>query len=63
MTRPSNQSLAANFRRLLTDRAAETMDAATLDATKPYRAELWRAFAEIERRLDPVKEMLYERGE
>lgn len=59
MTRPTNQELCDEFRKLLTEGAKrafkdvafrqETM----LEQTKPWRSELWAKFAEIERRLCP----------
>ena len=59
--RKSNQLLIAEFRQLLTEGAKTCMDQTTLDATKPYRSQLWKAFAEIELRLDPLKELELEK--
>lgn len=55
MTRKTNQELAAEFRNLLTHGAKDMLDAHVLELTKPWRAELWRAFNEIEDRLDPLR--------
>ena len=63
MTRPTNQELCDEFRKLLTEGAELAMrdlakkhplsvGAALLD-TRPWRGELWAKFAEIERRLCP----------
>jgi hypothetical protein len=72
MTRPSNQELAKRFRELLTKGVYFTDDEgeihtagdqydAGMAATKPWRNELWRAFREIEDRLDPIGAMDRER--
>lgn len=56
MPRADNQTICDEFRALLTDgfHVAEGADRdATLAVTKPWRAELWRAFREIEQRLCP----------
>lgn len=52
--RASNQELAERFRDLLTNGAKEAMSPDTLAASKEYRSRLWKAFAEIEERLDPL---------
>ncbi len=68
MTRPSNQELAKQFRELLTKGVYFTDDEgeihtagdqydAGMAATKPWRNELWRAFRELEDRLDPLAEL------
>lgn len=60
-----NEALCAEFRKLMTD-GFYTIDAdgeidtpeertAALAATKPWRAEIWRAFRQLEDRLCPVK--------
>jgi predicted metal-dependent peptidase len=54
MSRKSNQQLAEEFRSLLTKGAKEEMGEELLVATKGWRARLWRAFAEIEDRIDPL---------
>lgn len=59
--RPTNQELAASFRTLLTDGAKDKLTPEVLEATKPWRNELWRAFREIEDRLDPIGAMDRER--
>lgn len=53
--RPSNQKLAEHFRWLLTEGAAKQLDEETMKVTKDWRGELWKAFREIEERLDPLK--------
>lgn len=57
MSRKSNVELAANFRFLLTTGAKAALTPELLEATKPWRNELWRAFHEIEDRLDPIGSM------
>lgn len=52
--RPSNRELCDEFRALLTTRAADVLDDATLAATREYRNELWRNFGRIRRRLCPL---------
>lgn len=64
--RPTNAQLARAFRSLLTEgfyttytngeRAAPDSRTHNIElaATKPWRGDLWRAFAEIERRLCPT---------
>lgn len=68
--RPTNRQLIEAFRDLLTHGAKEQIEAefdrtnagnaGGLDKarlmvlTKPWRGELWKAFAEIEERLDPL---------
>lgn len=70
MSRPTNQELCDNFRKLLTDGARDMAEAvsaidynrvpdpvaAALDESKPWRSDLWKAFAEIERRFCPQPE-------
>lgn len=66
MARLTNQELCNEFRRLLTDGAKTALDVVhtnrqsalfdlddLLADTKPWRGELWKSFAEIERRLCP----------
>lgn len=68
MTRPTNRELCAAFRALLThgfyieDMEGEPhtqgeQHSRGLLATKAWRSDLWRAFRELERRLDPIGEM------
>lgn len=60
--RPTNPELCAAFRALLTsgfytvDPAGEiwTDDPDDLQATKPWRGDLWKAFRELEDRLCPT---------
>lgn len=69
--RPTNQELAADFRKLLTDgfycvnengdRFFDSAMVQKLAETKPWRNELWQAFREIEDRLDPIGAMDRER--
>lgn len=47
--RPTNYEVADAFRELLTAGCPEEMR----ELTKAWRTELWRAFAEIDRRLCP----------
>jgi heme oxygenase len=54
VARKSNQELAEAFRELLTKGAKEELGEALLEPTKGWRAKLWRAFREIEDRLDPL---------
>jgi hypothetical protein len=54
MPRKSNQEIADAFRELLTKGAKELLGDDLLAPTKAYRAALWRAFAEVEDRLDPL---------
>lgn len=54
MARKTNPELATEFRALLTDGARSCFNDDGLQATKQYRGDLWRAFAEIEERLDPL---------
>lgn len=64
--RPTNVQLIASFRALLTDGFHVVDDMASdrsgtehrnevLRVTKPWRAELWNAFNEIEERLCPLE--------
>lgn len=64
MARLTNQQLAANFRELLTHGffvndvdGVPSTKSHTLAATKNWRNELWKAFHEIEDRLDPLGAM------
>lgn len=72
-SRPTNQELAANFRRLLTHGATDHFSVASdevaginedtlLELTKPWRNELWQAFRAIEDRLDPLGALDREKG-
>lgn len=68
LKRPTNQELATEFRALLTGGATDAFQLAItnqttninveyeelLSLTKPWRNELWKLFAEIEERLDPL---------
>lgn len=66
MTRPTNPELCRAFRALLTEgfyippldnstpEAHKLAHDATLYVTRPWRNDLWKAFAEIEERLDPL---------
>lgn len=65
MTRPTNPELVASFRALLTGGATDAFAKANfhimetpedlMQLTKPWRAELWKAFNEIEERLCPLE--------
>jgi hypothetical protein len=59
MARPDNHTVCDEFRKLLTEgfHVPEGSDRdAILAATKPWRGDIWRAFAELERRLCPFPE-------
>lgn len=73
MSRPTNQELVKQFRELLTKGVYFTDDEgeihtagdqydAGMAATKPWRNELWKAFRELEDRLDPIGAMDRERN-
>lgn len=67
--RPTNAELCAAFRALLTGGATDVFDKISpklymlggepvsnemlLEATKPWRGDLWKAFREIEKRMCP----------
>lgn len=61
--RPTNVQLVASFRALLTGGLKASLakdtkfhnDADVIALTKPWRAELWNAFNEIEERLCPLE--------
>lgn len=55
--RKTNQELCAEFRALLTDGAKAQLSPEMLDATKPWRNELWRAFRTLEDRMCPTPEI------
>ncbi|UPT53366.1 hypothetical protein [Synechococcus phage Ssp-JY38] len=55
--RKTNQQICAEFRSLLTQGAAMHMDEQTLEATKPWRNDVWKAFREIEDRMCPTPEI------
>lgn len=65
--RPTNQEICAAFRQLMTEgfyvvngdgeiNSAEQRKE-TLDTTKPWRNDIWKAFREIEDRLRPLEAM------
>lgn len=58
----ANETVCADFRRLLTtgfylvdDLGEIRTDELALNASKPWRGELWKAFRQLEDRLCPVK--------
>jgi len=60
--RPTNPEICEAFRKLLTDGfyvsdvdGVPSTKSHTLTATKPWRGDLWKAFAEIEERLCPLE--------
>jgi hypothetical protein len=55
--RKTNQQVCAEFRDLLTQGAAMHMDERMLEATKPWRNDVWKAFREIEERMCPTPEI------
>ena len=64
MKRSSNQELCEDFRVLLTHgfdvEPGETFvdKASALEATKPWRAKIWKAFRELEDRLCPLEALV-----
>ncbi|AHC30580.1 hypothetical protein CC53_gp163 [Rhizobium phage vB_RleS_L338C] len=52
----SNRKLSAEIQRLLTDGAKEMLGDDLLLRTKPWRAELWKLFKEVDVRICPTPE-------
>lgn len=66
MNRKTNQELCNEFRSLLTDKFYVMAESPVIDQdvlakalalTKPWRNDIWKAFAELERRLCPAPDV------
>jgi hypothetical protein len=58
----SNRELSAHLQHLLTHGAKDALPPAVLDATKAWRADLWKALKEIDDRLCPTPEKYRKRS-
>jgi hypothetical protein len=58
MSRPTNQELCGEFRKLLTVDAQLRLSPEIMADTKLWRGDLWKAFRELENRLCPTPELM-----